>query len=272
MPIKLIAIDLDDTLLTPELRIHAANLKAVQRALDAGIIVMLASGRTVESMMPFALELGMKGRGLPMICTNGAEVRDVDSGKIIRHLTLSGNACLTAIEVLRSYGLPVQAYDDQGIIVSERNSWTDRDCELTGLVARVASSSQEIAALPRSKLLSAGDPSLIARLAPTLKTRFQGIAEVVISKPYFIEILPLGADKGEALAWVAETHGLSRDDVMAIGDAGNDVGMVSWAAYGCAPRDARVEVLAVADYVSPLPHDSGAVAELIERLALGQKL
>lgn len=268
MPIKLIAIDLDDTLLTPELRIHPANLAAVRRAFDAGFDVILASGRTVESMMPYAIELGMKGRGLPMICANGAEVRDVDSGKTTRHLTLSGDACLTAIEVLRSYGLPVQAYDDDGIIVSERNSWTDRDCELTGLTARVASSSEEIAAKPRSKLLSAGDPEQIARLLPTLKARFFGIAEVVISKPYFLEILPLGADKGEALSWVAQTRGLSRDEVMAIGDAGNDVGMVSWAGYGCAPADARAEVLAVAAYVSPLPHDAGAVAQLIDHLVL----
>ncbi len=268
MPIKLIAIDLDDTLLTPELRIHPANHSAVHRAIDADIIVMLASGRTIESMMPFAIELGMKGRGLPMICANGAEVRDVDSGRILRHRTLSRDDCLAAIEVLRSYGLPVQAYDEHGIIVSERNVWTDRDSELTGLPNRVASSSEEIAALPRSKLLSAGDPELLAKLAPTLKARFYGTAEVVISKPYFIEILPLGTDKGEALAWVAQTRGLARDEVMAIGDAGNDIGMVSWAGYGCAPSDARAEVLAVAAYVSPLPHDAGAVAQLIERLVL----
>lgn len=268
MPIQLIAIDLDDTLLTPELRIHPANLAAVRRALGAGITVMLASGRTVESMMPYAVELGMKGRGLPMICANGSEVRDVDSGAIVRHLTLSTEACLTAIEALASHGLPVQAYDDDGIIVSRQNAWTDRDCQLTGLGVRVASGPEEIAAAPRSKLLSAGDPALIAELAPILRARFAGMAEVVISKPYFIEILPAGADKGSALAWVAETRGIPRGDVMAIGDSGNDVGMVSWAGVGCAPADAKPDVLAVARHVSALPHDSGAVADLLERLAL----
>ncbi|MBU0927312.1 MAG: Cof-type HAD-IIB family hydrolase [Spirochaetes bacterium] len=268
MPVQLIAIDLDDTLLTPELRIHPANAEAVREALDAGIAVMLASGRTVESMMPFAEELGMKGRGLQMICANGSEVRDVDTGAVVRRLTLSREACLTAIEVLSGYGLPVQAYDERGIVVSERNAWTDRDCQITGLVARVASGPEEIAAEPRSKLLSAGAPELIAGLAPVLRARFAGMAEIVVSKPYFIEILPAGADKGEALAWVADTRGIAREDVMAIGDSGNDLGMVSWAGIGCAPSDARPDVIAAARHASTLPHHEGAVAELIDRFAL----
>jgi len=268
MSIQLIAIDLDDTLLNPQLLIHPDNLDAVRRALDAGIQVMLASGRTVESMMPYAVELGMKGRGLPMICANGAEVRDVDSGAIIRHLTLSREACLSAIETLSGYGLPVQAYDDEGIIVTEHNHWTDRDHLLTGLSIRLASRPEDIANKPRSKLLSAGSPERVAELAPILRKRFAGMAEIVISKPYFIEILPAGADKGEALAWVAETRGIPRENVMAIGDAGNDIGMITWAGIGCAPSDARPDVAAIARHTSVLPHESGAVAELIERFAL----
>lgn len=268
MPIQLIALDLDDTLLTPDLLIHPANLAAVRKALAAGIQVMLASGRTVESMMPYAEELGMKGRGLPMICANGAEVRDVDTGAVVRRLTLSPEACRTAIEALSGYGLPVQAYDDEGIIVTEHNHWTDRDRQLTGLPIRLASGPEDIASQPRTKLLSAGTPERVAELAPVLRKRFAGLAEVVISKPYFIEILPPGADKGEALAWVAETRGIPRESVMSVGDAGNDLGMVTWAGAGCAPSDARPDVLAAARHVSVLPHDAGAVAELIERYAL----
>ena len=83
-----------------------------------------------------------------------------------------------------------------------------------------------------------------------------------------VELRTPGADKGSALAWVAETRGVPRADVMAIGDSGNDVGMVSWAGVGCAPADAKPDVLAVARHVSALPHDSGAVADLLERLAL----
>ncbi|PKL08791.1 MAG: hypothetical protein CVV51_07155 [Spirochaetae bacterium HGW-Spirochaetae-7] len=268
MPVQLIAIDLDDTLLTPELTILPANLDAVRRALDAGIAVMLASGRTVESMMPYAVELGMKGRGLPMICANGSEVRDVDSGRLVRRLTLPREVCLLAVETMAGYGLPVQAYDEQGIIVTIHNRWTDRDRQLTGLPIRLAQGPGDIAREPRSKLLSAGTPEQVAGIVQALRERFAGLAEIVVSKPYFIEILPAGADKGEALSWVADIRGVPRSDVMAIGDAGNDVGMLRWAGVGCAPADARPEAIAAARHVSPLPHDAEAVADLIDRLAL----
>lgn len=267
MPVQLIAIDLDDTLLTPELTIHPANLLSVRHALSLGIDVILASGRTIESMAGYAQELGLRGRGLPMICVNGSEVRDVDTGTVIRRMTLSKAACLVAIRELESHGLPVQAYDDDGIIASKRNAWTDRDSELTGLAARIADTPEEIASEPRSKLLSAGTPEQVAHFAPVLRQKLAGIAEILISKPYFIEILPPGADKGEALTWVALQRGVPRAHVMAIGDSGNDVGMVSWAGFGCAPADARPEVLAVARYVSSVPHDKGAVAELVDMYA-----
>ncbi len=267
MPVQLIAIDLDDTLLTPELTIHPANLLSVRHALAMGIDVILASGRTIESMAGFAEELGLRGRGLPMICVNGSEVRDVDSGAIVRRMTLTREACLAAIRELEAYGLPVQAYDDDGIIASRRNDWTDRDCQITGLASRIAGSPEEIASEPRSKLLSAGTPEQVARFAPLLRQSLAGIAEILISKPYFIEILPPGADKGEALAWVAGTRGIPRQHVMAIGDSGNDIGMVSWAGLGCAPADARPEVIVAARHVSSLPHDKGAVAELIDTYA-----
>lgn len=268
MPVQLIAIDLDDTLLMPDLSIHPANLAAVRKALAAGKKVILASGRTVESMMPYARELGMTGRGLPMICVNGSEVRDVDSGAVIRRLTLSSELCTRIIDTISALGLPVQAYDDEGIIVTAHNHWTDRDHQLTGLPIRLASDHADIASQPRTKLLSAGTPERIAEIAPGLRESFRGLAEVVISKPYFMEILPFGSDKGAALAWIAEARGIQREDVMAIGDAGNDLGMVSWAGLGCAPSDARPEILAAARYIATLPHDAGAVAELIERYAL----
>lgn len=270
MPVRLIALDLDDTLLSPDLSISPDNAAAVREALDAGIATILASGRTIASMRPYAASLGMLGRGLPIVCVNGAEIRDVDSSAIIRRLVLPEDACALVTEELASHGLPVQAYDDDCIVVTEPNAWTDRDSALTGLPSRVAVDRRELSERPRSKLLSAGDPARIAELAPLLRERLDGIAEIVISKPYFLEVLPAGADKGEALAWVAAARGVPREEVMAVGDAGNDVGMVSWAGLGCAPADAREEVLAIARHVSPRAHDRDAVAELIRRLALAR--
>jgi len=268
MHVSLVALDLDDTLLSPDLTISQANLSAVQAVLDTGVPVVLASGRTIESMEPYARQLGMFGRGLPIICVNGAEIRSLDLGTILRHITLSPDDCAAALEVLREYGLPVQAYEEGVIIVSEKNDWTERDSMLTGLPNRKASHSSELASIPRSKLLASGDPVRIAEVLPTIKKRLAGKANVLLSKPYFMEILPMGADKEHALAWVASRLSIPQAEVMAIGDAQNDLGMIRWAGFGCAPADAIPEILGIAKYRSRFSHEQAAVADLLERLVL----
>ncbi|GAG40119.1 unnamed protein product, partial [marine sediment metagenome] len=79
--------------------------------------------------------------------------------------------------------------------------------------------------------------------------------------------LPLGVDKGTALAWVAEGLGISREATMAIGDSGNDAGMIAWAGLGVAMGNASAEAKSVADYVAPSVDDDG-LAEAIERFCL----
>jgi len=261
----LLALDLDDTLLAPDLSIPPENAAAVQRLLDAGIPVVLASGRTIDSMRRYAAALDMRGRDLPIICVNGAEVRDVDSEEVLRRIALTPKACRLALSVLAEVGLPAQAYEDGIIVVSERNEWTDEDSRLTGLDVRLASGPDELSSVARSKFIAAAAPARIMEVFEQVRTRLAGVATVLISKPCFMEILPPGADKGEALAWVAERYGIAREAVMAIGDSGNDLGMLGWAGYSCAPADARPDVRALARYVAQRGHAEGAVAELIAR-------
>lgn len=262
---QLVALDLDDTLLSPDLSIAAINADAVRRALALGVKVVLASGRTIDSMRGYAQELGMRGRDLPIICANGAEVRDVDTEAILRRIALTPHACRMALSALKDLGLPAQTYEEGIILVSERNAWTDEDSRLTGLGQRLANGHEELAALPRSKLLAAAEPERISALFAEMQSRLAGIANVLISKPCFMEILPPGADKGHALAWVAERYGIARERVMAVGDSGNDIGMLSWAGIACCPADARADVRAITPHIAEKPHEEGAVAELLER-------
>ncbi|MFH2113798.1 MAG: Cof-type HAD-IIB family hydrolase, partial [Spirochaetota bacterium] len=266
----LIALDLDDTLLSPDLSISDLNADAVSRVLEEGIPVILASGRTIDSMRGYARQLGIDGRGLPMICANGAEVRDTDNEMVLRRLALTPHACRMALTVLQDLGLPAQAYEEGYIVVSEHNKWTEEDCRLTGMGIRLATGHDELAMIPRSKLIASGDPDLISRVYDEVKLRLAGIANVLVSKPCFLEILPPGADKGEALAWVASEMGVSREAVMAVGDSGNDLGMLGWAGIGCAPADARPDVRAVARHVSSRGHAESAVAELLDRFVFNR--
>lgn len=269
MNIALIALDLDDTLLSPDLSISTENAHAVREAARLGCIIVLASGRHYVSMRRYAQELGLVGLSWPMVCMNGAEVRDTDSGRVLMRTELDPGACKQVLAVLSAHGFPAQAYEDDRILVSEHNSWTEQDSRLTGAKA-VLASMEELASKSRVKFVASAQPELIQKKQNDVQAALAGIARVVVSKPYFMEILPIGADKATGLAWAASMLGIERDAVMAIGDSGNDLEMVAWAAYGCAPSDARADVLEAARFVSSLPHDKDAVAELIDRLVLSQ--
>jgi hypothetical protein len=90
------------------------------------------------------------------------------------------------------------------------------------------------------------------------------------SKPYFLEILPLGADKGSALGRLAARLGIPMEAVMAIGDAMNDYSMIKAVGWGCAPANALDEIKSIARVVSSRTNEEDAVADLILSVALGK--
>jgi hydroxymethylpyrimidine pyrophosphatase-like HAD family hydrolase len=94
--------------------------------------------------------------------------------------------------------------------------------------------------------------------------RFNGRLSVVRSHELFVEVTSPSVSKGAALAFVAERFGVSREEVIAVGDSGNDVSMVEWAGLGVAMANATPDVHAVADWVAPPVGDDGVV-EIIER-------
>lgn len=143
-----------------------------------------------------------------------------------------------------------------------------RDTHLTGQPLIVSTDKEETFSKGEVKLVIAGEPEKIAPLYEVFKKEYEGKAEVVTSKPYFLEILPLGANKGAALTRLARHLGIPMESVMAIGDAMNDLSMIEAAGFGCAPANALDEVKRRARYVSKFSNDEDAVADLIDSVAL----
>lgn len=270
MPVQLIALDLDDTLLRFDLTISQANREAVAEARAAGIRIVLASGRNIHSMRHYAELLGLDGPGNFLVCSNGAEIIEPDTGLLLEERRLEPDFCAEIARTIEGRGFPWQVYEEGIIHVSRPNDWALADSRLTGQPAILLEDEAAFFARGLIKFVIPGDPARIEELRRDLAARFQGRATVVTSKPYFLEVLAPGVDKGAALARLAARLGLGMEGVMAIGDAMNDLGMVSEAGYGCAPANALPAVKAAARFVSPRTNDEDAVAELIGRVALGR--
>ncbi len=268
MKVDIIAIDLDDTLLRTDLTISERNRRVIAGASAAGIRVVLASGRNYHSMRDYAEVLGLIGPGDYMICSNGAEIIHSPSGRVLDERRLEPGFCREVAGVLDSRGLPWAIYEDGIIHVNRPNPWAFEDAKLTGQPTILIEDRDELFARGLVKIVVPGEPEILSPLVLELQALFGDRAIVLTSKPFFLEVLPPGADKGLALERLAAMLDLPMSGTMAIGDAMNDLGMVRAAGHGCAPANANPDVRAAARYISLRTNEEDAVADLIESVAL----
>jgi Cof subfamily protein (haloacid dehalogenase superfamily) len=265
---KLLALDLDGTTLSPDLSIHPHVGRAIAAAQARGIRVTLATGRMYGSTLPYAKELNIHD---PLICYQGALIRDPLTGEIYQHTATPGLLAAEAVELLRARGIFVLGYIDERLYCAERRA--ELDLYLTwhpeGIEVVVE---PELAALvaerPPTKLLFVADPPIVERELAGLASHFAGRLSAVRSHAIFGELTAPGISKGAALAVLAERLGVAREQVAAIGDHENDLPMIEWAGLGLAMGNAIDAVRAAADVVLP-PVEQAGVAHAIERYILG---
>ncbi len=266
--IQLLALDLDDTLLRADLTISPRNRDALKAAEDRGVRIVLASGRAVPAMERFAEELGMFNRPGYMISDNGSTVTStLPRAVLVQHTLEPGlfRQLLRAFEVL---DLPVQVYRDKTILVTKENAFTPRDMKLSGFTRTVVPDMASSLGFQPSKLVIPGDPEVLPTALAVIRTTFGDQVNAFISKPYFLEVLPVQADKGTALKYVAQNLNIPVDKVMAMGDAENDLGMIRYAGWGVAMHNATDQLKEAARIVSQFSHEDDGVAEIVEAYIL----
>ncbi|MCR4400570.1 MAG: Cof-type HAD-IIB family hydrolase [Syntrophomonadaceae bacterium] len=265
--IKLVAIDLDDTLLDSRLRIPPAAAEAIARARRRGVHITLATGRMFASALPYALQLGVD---LPLISYQGALVRHVLSGEELVSRKVDPGAGRQALARLREWGLHVQAYWDDRLCMEALTPEGEDYARLAGVTPLLVERLEDVVEGGTFKLLAVSyQVERLAALEARLQREFASRLYVTRSKPHFLELMHPEATKGRALAAVAAHLGVERAQVMAIGDSYNDIDMLRWAGVGVAVANAPEAVRRAADLVT-LSNDDGGVAHAIVSLVLGE--
>jgi Cof subfamily protein (haloacid dehalogenase superfamily) len=269
--IRMLAIDLDDTLLRSDLSISFRTRNTIKKAEAAGVVVVLASGRIPAAMERFARLLGLHKRPGYLICNNGTMIQESDTGNIIADIQLPASTALAVYDLAAAEGFSVQIYEDNVMYVSRSNEFADYDQKLTGLRQVVVENFRGMVKAGCHKLLIPGDPMILHPLESLIRTYIgQEEATVFTSKSYFLEILPPHTDKGTALAIVAENLKIPREAVLAIGDSMNDEAMIRWAGVGVAMVNGDDRIKDIAEFITEKTNDNDGVAEIIERYILGK--
>jgi hypothetical protein len=266
-PIRLLALDMDDTLLDRDLDISAANRRALAAAERRGVQVVLASGRAPAALDRYVRLLGMDRRPGYLIAFNGSQILESDTGLVEWEARLEPEILAQIWDLAESLGVPMQSYDERGILVGRDNPRTRRESERTGVPWRMVDRA-EFLCLPRVKVLLSGEPAALDPVEAGFKAAFPGRANMYRSKPYYFEIMPPAADKGLALERLAGLHGIRREQVMAVGDSWNDEGMLRWAGVAVAMANGAEEVRRIATWVTTRGHQEDGVAEAVERFIL----
>ena len=266
--IRLAAFDLDGTLMGADQKIRPRVRDAVVRALDAGVVVTLATGRMFLATLPFARELNVTA---PLICYQGGWIQPVD-GPVMHRIALPTVLARAATDLADERGWHTVLYADGLPYIQTMTYPQTLYDSLLGEGVMVGEPWEAIyAARIIDKVLFVADPEHIPEMATVLQQKFAGLADVVQSHAIFIEVVPLGVDKGSALAWLAQHLGIPRDAVLAAGDQGNDLAMVKWAGTGVAMGNAIPAVQQAAAWIATPVTEDGAVA-ILERFVLDRRL
>ncbi len=266
---RIIALDLDDTLLRHDLTISDRTVAALAACARRGIVVMLASGRSPEAMTPYAERLGLSRTKSFVICNNGSQALESDTGRAVIEHRLPTDVALEAFRLVEAAGLSCHVYEGNSIHVSRETEYSDRDWMLSGLKPIVPADYEELIRGGVYKLVIPGDPEFIVPVEAEFKVHFRDRATVFVSKPYFLEVLPLNVGKGETLREIAESRlGVPRERVMAFGDSMNDESMIRYAGLSVAMKNSRPEILSLAAHVTDLTNDEDGIADFLERRVL----
>jgi Cof subfamily protein (haloacid dehalogenase superfamily) len=263
-PYRLLALDADGTILTADQQVRPAVRAAIRAAQERGVVVVLATGRAFRGAQAIARDVGLTA---PVICYQGAVVQDPLSEEVLLSETYPRTLIYELLDWTEPRRLDVTVYVDGFMYLKELRHPPEFYDRWFGIPMRLVPDLR--ASLPDdpTKFLLIAESETCDRVLPELRALFAGRLEVFRSHDLFVEGTAPGVSKGSALAYLAARYGIPREQVIAVGDAGNDLEMLRWAGLGVAMGNAAPEVQAMADWVAP-PIMADGVAEVIRRFIL----
>lgn len=264
MTIRLVALDVDGTLVDTDMVVSTRLRHAIAAAQAQGVIFTLATGRGPRSIAPFVQDLGFSA---PQICYQGGLIYDVQRAQVLHRAVLSPDLVLEAIHWARAEHDDISVYIDGQIYLESWHHPRAFYDQWFGLPMHQVPDLTETLTEDPEKVLFTAEPEVATQVHAALTYHFGDRLQVLRTHDLFVELVPNGTSKGQALAWLAGEHDIERSQVMAVGDSENDVSMVAWAGLGVAMGNAAADVKAVADWIAPPIQEDGAAVAL-ERFVL----
>jgi len=264
MTYRLVAVDLDGTLLTHEKRVSPRTRRALAALTARGCHVVVATGRPFDVLRVFCAGVALTA---PQITFNGAVIHDLIAGRDLYRQLVPPAYVRPTIDFFVEAGVPSALYTTDGLYLDRRMpnpaDWTPPPLP----PAIYLDDMRQAADHPSIKVVGQADPETVTRLRPRAVAAFGRDLYVTQTAANLLEFLHPDVSKGSALRRVAALLGVAREEIIAFGDSHNDLTMFAYAGLAVAMRNATPEVRAGADLVAESNEEDG-VAAALERLGL----
>lgn len=260
---KLIAVDIDGTLLNSNSKLTERTKRALQRAMDQGIHVITATGRMYPSALPFVREIGMTS---PCVFYNGAAIRNPVTGGSVFEKSLGVDLTRDVIRFYHDHGWYVQIYYNDQLYVMDS---TDTKCKYYESIVKVKAIPMGVDFwdwdVDATKLLGiALDEKTFQYMTRVVKGKFSHRLHATTTWGSFVEMVNSEVNKAYGVDMAAKILGIDRSEVMVFGDSNNDKEMLEWAGCGVAMGNALPYLKELADEVAP-SNDEDGIAQVVER-------
>lgn len=275
MNIKLIAIDLDGTLLSSDRKLSEENKKAIKKAKEKGIQIVLCTGRPLRSMKHYLSELDLLDDGDLAITYNGGLIQQTKTGEIIKQITFNRSESLDIYKLGQELKMPVNFIDLDYVYeppypINAHSSYVSTNSDIPKDQA-LKFVDVDMDKLPDpftiNKIVMSRPTEELDQIIPKIPNSYHEKYNIYKSQPFILEFLPQYVDKGYSMRVIGELLGLEKAEIMGIGDQENDLSLVQNAGFGVAMGNAIDIVKQEAEFITKT-NDENGVAYVINKFVL----
>lgn len=267
---RVLAFDLDGTLTNSQKQVTQRTKETIRRCIEAGCVAVLASGRSVDGIMPVAKALELDRLGGYIVALNGARITDCRTGECLWDVPIPRELLPDLCRYIRENGLPALTYVPGGEITNRPDHpQIIREAACNALPLIYVEDFEASLPDPVENIMVIDYPEPLKEACEEMNALFGDRLTIYRSDPCFMEVLPMGVHKAGGLEEILKILGCEMSEMIAFGDGVNDLEMIASAGLGVCMANGADEVKAAADYVTA-SNDEDGVALALERFVLGE--
>ena len=268
MSYKLLAFDIDGTLTNSKKEITPATKAAIMKAVNKGVKISIATGRPVPGVKDYVKELELVENGGYIVSLNGGIVMSCRDNKVISQSLIPLELNSKIYDISKKYKVTLLTYDGDDVITEDpSDKYVQIEARINKIPVRKLDNLGEALVFQVPKFLMVGEPDYLATVEEEIKPILMDELDVYRSEPFFLEIVPKGVNKANALEALCNEMGISREEVMSFGDGYNDITMIEYAGMGVAMSNGNNLIKERADYVAP-SNDEDGIVSVLEKFVL----